>query len=398
MINLQKKIMKLKVLILLLSYFLLGSQFINPQSRTGGLQVIDISNTKKKEIRLQDIADIEYIALETTDDILLSDNSMLSYVSDKYIVVYELGPRGDIFVFNRNGKIVTHFNHRGSSSWEYPAIGGAGAIFDEKNEEIFVCSQSIQVYSLSGAYKRTLKINTIQFDSKVYNFDDETLLVYDDIIIDPYFKGSPNRKPYRNITKKDGSEIAVLDINLPKRLTNKVGQMTENKMITSKIIYFPNNQYYGQDFVIADISSDTMYLLTQKRELTPLLVRRPSVHASEPRKVWTTLLTTDKFILLGIIPLDFSNNNRGGRIPVLMYEFKTGEIYEMSIRNNDSLMERWGPGTSVAIAKNMTADLMWPPRLKEFYRMKQLRGDFEKFVATLNEDDNPIVRIIKFKQ
>jgi hypothetical protein len=49
---------------------------------------------------------------------------------------------------------------------------------------------------------------------------------------------------------------------------------------------------------IADISSDTIFKFTKERDLVPFAVLTSSVHATEPRKVWTSLLTTDKFILL----------------------------------------------------------------------------------------------------
>ena len=118
--------MKLKVL-LTLSIIILGSQFTHSQPRTNDLPVIDISkNYPKKEFILQDIADIEYVRLETSDDVLLSgishdDVSVLSYLSDKYILVSD-NRRGEIFVFNRRGEIITHFNHKGGSGREYPYI------------------------------------------------------------------------------------------------------------------------------------------------------------------------------------------------------------------------------------------------------------------------------------
>ncbi|MDD4404146.1 MAG: 6-bladed beta-propeller [Parabacteroides sp.] len=152
--------MKIKNLVLLTSFFLMGSQVMSSQSKKANLPVIDFSkNYPTKDIRLQDIADMEYIPLETTDDVLLSDKAVLSSVTDKYILVYE-PLMGDIFVFNRTGKIYAHFNHKGQSGQEYPWI--RYAIFDERNGEIFVCNQSIQVYSLNGKYKRTLMYITIE--------------------------------------------------------------------------------------------------------------------------------------------------------------------------------------------------------------------------------------------
>lgn len=387
--------MKTKNRILFISFFLMGSQLISPQSKTEDLLLIDISKKYSlKEKHLQDIADIEYIPLETTDDLLLSGDVVLSSVSDKYILVHE-PIRGDIYVFNRiTGKLYSHFNHKGQGGWEYTWIGSAGTIFDEKNEEIFVCSQSIQVYSLSGKHKRTLKINTIRNESKVFNFDDEALLVYDDVIVDPDIKGDPKTNPYSLISKKDGSLISILDIHLSKRYSTRIALIEKNNWKPVSI-YYPHSMYYGQDFVIADISSDTLFLLTQNKKLTPLLTRKPSVHVSESRTVWSTFLTTDKFILIGMIPLIIDPKGGGGRIPVLMYEFATGEISRSLILDTEFEVRGWGPGNSPAIAKNRAAELIQASLVLNAYKKKQLKGD-TKLVTALNEDDNPVIRIIKF--
>lgn len=386
--------MKIKNLILLIPLFLMGSQVISSQSKTGDLPVLDFSKDyPKKEIRLQDIADIEYISLETTDDLLLSGEAALSSVSDKYILVYE--PRlGDVFVFNRNGKIYSHFNHKGQSGQEHLWIS-AGAILDEKNDEIFVCSQSIQVYSLRGEYKRTLKINTIQNEMKVLNFSNEALLIYEDVNVDPYVKSTTKEKPYSLISKKDGSLISVLDIHLPKRYSTRMHKELGNNRYTAIILYFPQSMYYGQDLVIADISSDTLYQLTPNKKLTPLLTRKPSVHTSEPRTVWTTQLTTDKFIIIGLIAFEF--NSKGGKFPMLMYEFETGKISNVSFLYTEENRGKWSPGTSPSIAKNSTAELIQAQSIIDTYRLKRLKGNFEKLATTLSEDDNPVVRIITFK-
>ena len=45
----------------------------------------------------------------------------------------------------------------------------------------------------------------------------------------------------------------------------------------------------------------------------------------------------------------------------------------------------------------MNANLIQPSSIINAYKKKQLKGNVEKFIKTLNEDDNPVVRIIKFK-
>ena len=386
--------MNIKNLILLISFIIIRSQAISPQSKTGDFPVIDISKQyPSKKIDLQGIADIEYIPLETTDEILLSDKAVLSYVSDKYILIHE-PLLGDIFVFNRTGGIYTYFNNKGQSGQEYLRIS-AGVIFDEENEEIFVCSQHIQVYSLNGEYKRTLKKNTLPDGTKVFDFNDEALFVYDDVIIDPRFEGNTKKKPYTFISKKDGNVISVLDIHFPIRYSTHIAKIEKNSWRPIGFYLSGGSMYDGQDFMIADMSSDTLYRLTQNKELTPILIRHPSVHASkEQRKVWTTLMTTDKFILIGVLTLDFNNSKRGGRIPILMYKFETGEISEISFSDSENDRGKWGPSKSPAIAKNMTAELIQAPEIINAYKKKLLKGDF---AAVLDEDDNPVVRIIKFK-
>lgn len=317
---------------------------------------------------------------------------MLSGISDKYILIHEPW-RGNIFVFNRNGKIYSHFNHKGQSGREYAWIGDAGTILDEKNEEIFVCNQSILVYSLKGEYKRTLKINTVESYSKVFDFGDEALLVYDDVVIDPGLEYKTKKAPYRLVSKKDGSLISVLDFYFPKRYSIRFAEIVE-KGWRPTYMFYTESMYHGQDLMIADISSDTLYQLSPpNKKLIPVLTRKPSVHASEPRNVWATLLTTDKFIVIGTILLDF---NKGGKIPRFMYEFETGEISKVSFSDAE-FKDTWSPGNPPAMGKNMNANLIQPSSIINAYKKKQLKGNVEKFIKTLNEDDNPVVRIIKFK-
>jgi len=80
-----------------------------------------------------------------------------------------------------------------------------------------------------------------------------------------------------------------------------------------------------------------------------------------------------------------------------MYEFETGETSEISIIDAEYAMKPWSPYPSPAIAKNMTAELMDVSPIIAAYKKRQLKGEFEKFAATLDEDDNPIVMIAKFK-
>ena len=396
--------MKLKTFLCLLTVILFGCQYGNQKTlKPGDLHVIDISkNHPKKEVILQNVADIEYIPLETTDAVLLSGACQLAYLSDKYVVVWE-PMQSDVFIFDRNGKIVTHFNRRGQGNQEYLLM--RNVIFDKKNEEIFVFDnpqiRRILVYTLTGEYKRTLKYSEDYSQINAYNFDDDVFLVYDE---SDWYQSTYNKKPYMFMSKKDGSIISALDISLPVRYFNKTVMAVEvngQTLTTSLSISVNNNRYYGQHLLIADISSDTIYLLTKNKDLTPLIIRKPSVHSSEPRTVLTHQFATDKFVFLYKITLDLeaAKNNQSIATTELMYEFATGETSEVSFVNDDYPARTWwDPFIYPEISQNnMTATLLQTPNLKTAFEKKQLKGELEKLTATLDVDDNPVLMIVKFK-
>ena len=388
----------------ILSFILYSIVFAACSKKTSNnddIITIDLSKKyEQKEVHLQSVADIEYVALETTDDVLLSGNCRLSYVSDKYIVIYQ-SSQGDIFIFNRNGKIAFHVNRKGQGGMEYRSI--SNVIFDEKNEELFVIdSQSLRrilVYTLKGEYKRILKYSE-DLLLAAYDFDDETFLVYDEtgVNIRDWLEGKYSDTPYLFMSKNDGSMVSKLDFKLPVRYATIM-----NAGGKTNVLLPPYNRYfYGQDFVIADYSSDTIFKLSKNKELSPLLVRKPSVHSSNPLTFWTNLLTTDMFSIL--IKVTKDETNFTFPIDTLIHDFRTGETNKVTLINDDLPLEKnfpLGKGNENAFVfipqKNVSATLMQVITLKNAAEVNQLKGKLEKLVATLKEDDNPVLMIVKFK-
>ena len=389
--------MKTKVFFLVCMLLLVGSQGMRAQSNS--LPVIDLSkNYSLEKLNLQDMASVEYVPLETTDDILLSGNAALSAVGDKYILVHEF-QLGDIYLFDRHtGKLKSHFNHKGGSGMEYTWIKN-GTILDEKAEEIYVCSQFIQVYSLEGKYKRTLKIDCFSHDMSILNYDDQSLLIYDDIVIEPGREKETTHTPYRFISKKDGSPMGTLDIYFPQRVPIAIAQQEGNMWRPYKFSY-PSNARFGDDLMLMNVSSDTLYKLSPQKRLTPIFTRTPSVYASKLRNIWMPLLTTDKFMLFGTFVIDF--NSTGGKIPKFMYDFKTGQVKRVSIIDHELNYgirgpREWDSGSGTAIAKNMSAEFVSAPAMLEAYQKKRLKGNGNEVAKNLLEDDNQVVRILTFK-
>jgi len=64
------------------------------------LIIVDVSKSySKKELILQDFMDVEYIALETTDEFLTQ--GLVLDVGKEYLLVKNRNSDGDIFIFDR---------------------------------------------------------------------------------------------------------------------------------------------------------------------------------------------------------------------------------------------------------------------------------------------------------
>lgn len=119
------------------------------------LPVIDFQKSyPKKVIPIQELADVEYIPLETHDSALLNSKCQIK-LTDRYFITYS---EEAVCFFLRDGRFSHAFDHHGSSGKEYIAL--VGLTVDAHAKEVFVTdvhAQRIQVYDFEGTYLRTLK-------------------------------------------------------------------------------------------------------------------------------------------------------------------------------------------------------------------------------------------------
>ena len=368
------------------------------------IPVVDVStNYPKKSILFQDIADVKYVALETSDHVLLDGRCKVFHVSDDYIVVSN-PVQGDVFVFGGNGRIKYSFNHRGQGPAEY--LSANVLVFDENNKEIFVYTRKVTpvflVYSEDGKYKRTIKLPSLEGNGIVeaHNFDDENLLIYEKFIYGNFLK-----KPYMLLSKKDGTATSI-NITLPQRYTGFVIQnprTDSNGVIDGDGIslYFneSNNRHYGQDFIIADISCDTIFQLKSDKNLTPILRRTPSVHNnSNPKTFLTFFLKTDKYMFMELsIPL---LNSKALERHILMYNFSNGEINDGTamlyfLSDDYPLLLRHRLIREVATQKNT---LVYKIEAMHLYEQRsEIKGELQKIASTIDPEDNPVLMIAKLR-
>jgi len=249
----------------------------------------------------------QYVALETTTEVLADRDFRIVYVSDNRIVGLNRH-RGDVFIFNREGRVVSFFNNKGNSGIEY--INVRSIVFDEVNKEIFIADHSSRnrcvVYTEDGKFLRQLRFPTGSQITDLYNFDDQTLLAYNEVRIKTsgwVTKGIEeiNQKmPYVFLSKKDGDEVSRVNLSLSKRISYYHMLGVENYTPRGVFVNTPNtNVKYGREFIIHDRSSDTVFLLTQDKKMTPLFTTTPSVFKDTKKIVFKYVhFKTDRYLFL----------------------------------------------------------------------------------------------------
>jgi len=281
---------------------------------------------------------------------------------------------------------------------EYSQI--ACIAFDENAKEIFIgdnANRKVFVYNENGDLKRTLGFPPADFQLRgIFNFDDETLLVYDEFGM---LQNRYSNKPYLFMSKRDGSIVDTLNIHLPVRVSNRVVREVEvdgQRLLQPFSFSISNNRSHGENFLIADWSSDTIYKLTVQKELQPLIVRKPSVHNTDPKIIISNDLVTDRYIFLDKSVLDVGMALRDRTFPKasLMYDFETGEVNEYRLINRDFHSNL---GFVPAITpKNTGVALLDVARTFEADEGGKVSGELKELLKTLDEEDNPILMKIKF--
>ena len=112
--------MKVNLISVVLLFALAGCG--KDKQSTDELVTINVSKDyPEKELILQDIMDVEYIALETTDEFITHGNVM--DVNEKFIIVKNNTNDGNIFIFDRKtGKAIRKINRLGQGVEEYPLL------------------------------------------------------------------------------------------------------------------------------------------------------------------------------------------------------------------------------------------------------------------------------------
>lgn len=364
-------------------------------SNTQDLIVLDITQKPNKTIYIEDIADLEFIQLETNDSNLVS-RPLPDLVSENYIVYHNQD--GQVLVFSRQGRILHSFNHMGGGPEEYHSI--QSIVLDEKTNELYfrdIIKASIHVFSIDGTFKRQLPLPKRFFPDCLMNYDDNHLFCYNSYYMDKPEKGmseeeiSQRDKPYYFISKQTG-EITSLEYNIPNRMGNLAYQMKKDGTIgsSSRTNIYPLARN-TPDIMITEFADDTLYSLKDGK-LLPVMVKEPSTHKMIPPMMVGVDLFTDRYILIEACEKKFAEILNS---IVMVYDKQSDNFYRIDSKDHTIYSPIKG---KVDLPRNTGISIIYNKYLLEDYKDGKLQGELKEIASKIKEDDNPVLMLIKFKE
>lgn len=387
--------------ILVMILFILAGCSGGKQSGAQNDEIITVdvtANHPKKELILQDFMDVEYIPLETSDEFVTL--AWVHAIGKKVIVVRDRSrtANGTIYIFDRNGKGLRTINRMGGSAEEYAYP--LGITLDEDNDEIFVNDRAgkMLVYDLMGNFKRSFEPREgTTYGMDVYNFDKDHLICKDDAWGED---GSGNRNAFLVISKQDGSITKEIEIPYKEKVSSMV--FTADRRGVMPIRNRTLVPQGADKWSLVEYSSDTIYLYKSDYNMTPIIVRTPSVQSMSPVTFLYPAVLTDRYYFMQTVEAkwDWERNTGHTRIN-LIYDKQDNTLseyvmYNADMDNNEPVIMTseitYGDSEIACVHKLEAEDIL------EAHEKGQLKGKLKEVAAGLDEDSNPVLMLVKYKK
>ena len=371
---------------IVLSLMMIGCKK-NVSLENGDVIMIDVAKDgySQKEIILQDFMDVEYIALDSSDDFLCQGQVLA--VGAKIIVVRNDIQDGDIYLFDRKkGTGIRKNNRKGNGNEEYTIA--YNVVLDEDNEELFVndvMQNKIIVYDLSGNYKRHFSRYEKARINQIYNFDKEKLIckIEDDNV-------TLGKSTFIVISKQTGEVVIETSISYKEKKMMKIADGGNLLMFYS----YPSILHFQNHWIFSEVSSDTVFKFSPEHDRVPVIIKRPSIQSMLPEVFLFPKIFTNRYCFIEKVKKEtkFSTVN-------LVYDRKENELYEYVLYNGDYSNARKINMADIGILND---EVIFYQRIEAYELVDarnngNLKGVLRNIAVGLNEESNPIIMLVKDK-
>lgn len=374
-------------------------------SSSDGLVHIDWSvPMEERMIDLNDLADVEYIPLETTDESVFTVGTGFG-ISDSIIAIVDIiGNRS--LIFDRSGKYLREINRRGGGSEEYMYM--TGALFDMDSCEVCVIGgrRGVYAYDFQGNLKN--KTEGLGRDTYLNCFgfcDDDNIVAWDsgELQIEPL---DDNKEKYRYVLiDKHTGEVEPIPLAVDHPMGTSQSFRLGDGVTRAVTIGLSPIARSRDGYIISDFASDTLYEYSAGN-LKPIAVFENISRDDRqiPDRV-SVNFATGRYVslsysrILGVTMDDIAMDEKVSGNYLLDRE--TGEIFKYGMRRpylKDGEADWDLSCQPVDGEPNTYMFTVTAERLHGNLEDGLLRPEVEAMVEQFDEEANPMVVIVKFKE
>lgn len=350
-----------------------------------------------QEIYLEDIADVDYIPLVTTDSVLLGDIVPTS-ISPEGIALRG-GQPGELLLLDPTGqKLVGRVCRCGQGPEEYTVI--YRCVVDWQRCEVYIADYThLKAYDFAGNYLRTLltKEEIAKLDICNLNADQLLCARERENCETPY-------RPYFTLSKADGRVDTLTSIELPRFIASNRTVLSNDGRSYNAHAFLPLLVGCADRMWLTALALDTIFQINPDRSLLPVMapLRAPTRDEEAPLLHFRGI--NDRYVWLSWVRRN---------VTVQLEHMEAGMREDLKIYMYDRKAQTWCEPVYRCRAWNgfepryiFTDPLPYgyglvmlnAMDLVEAYQNDELADErLREIASTLREDDNPVLMRLKFK-
>ena len=351
----------------------------------------------KQEIYLEDIADVDYIPLVTTDSILVNDYPPESVTPEGIAV--RGGQPGELLLLDPTGqKLVGRVCRCGQGPEEYIVIDRC--VVDWKRREVYIADYThLKAYDFAGNYLRTLltKEEIAKLDICNLNADQLLCARERENCETPY-------RPYFTLSKADGRVDTLTSIELPRFIASNRTVLSNDGRSYNAHAFLPLLVGCADRMWLTALALDTIFQINPDRSLLPVMapLRAPTRDEEAPLLHFRGI--NDRYIWLSwvrrnvTVQLEHMEAGMREDLKIYMYDRKAQTWCEPAYRCRawSGFEPRYIFTDPLPYGYGLV--MLNAMDLVEAYQNDELADErLRQIASTLQEDDNPVLMRLKFK-
>lgn len=392
-----------KLFFSLITLFLLAACGTREKEISGPVLFDATRDYPEKPLWLDEVADITYVPLSSETDSALFRGT-LAHVSERTITIHDF-PRGIFYLFDRSGRYLSSFNHKGQGPEDYNFL--VTAFVDEASGELFAVEKNwIQVYDKQGDYRRTLRLPDGAWVYEAADGGDETILLVDNQerasilyagMVDE--NAEAYEQPFVRISKADGGLVSY--ITLPKNFLVDLSADFQTAGISLKV-FGPNHRLvsHRDGFLLTNQETDTIFLYAHD-QLKPMMIHTPPVSEQGEKSYLNGYVEAGDYLFFEKVIVKAVENRRPPVPSVYyLYDKRDGQFYEQAVSMRDFEGKRIDL-TPQIIRPSRDARLgcllLTVDELQTANADGKLSGELKRIVDEMPEDSNDLLMLMRFK-